>query len=427
MQVGRQRPDALSAVNRRPVSSSNIASVGWEQGVMEVEFTSGKTYRYEDVPEGEYQALLGADSPGKYLLADTHRRDLFPLAHMTDDLIAQEIPRAEEFDAARFEAFCAKLKIDTKELGRVPLTFLGSQRYLVEQIADGLSRGIHTFVILKGRQMGISTVLLALDLYWMFKNEGLKGAVVTDTDDNRELFRSYIEQYKNSLPPAANAPIERHNRVQLLLENNSRLVYMVAGLKKKGDLGRAKDVNYMHATEVSSWGDEEGFASLMNTLAQKNPRRLYIFESTARSYNAFYAAWEVAKESKTQMAIFIGWWRNEFYQWPVGSIEYETYWDGELTSDERVWVAEVFKLYAIEITPEQIAWWRWYCTEAMKGDENAMALAGVPADRGLRLSALGHQVLLLRAHQSSLSARGAGGVSLLPLHLRHELRGHRVS
>lgn len=55
-------------MNRRPVTSSNISSVGWENGLMEVEFTSGKTYRYEDVPETEYQALLGADSPGKYLL-----------------------------------------------------------------------------------------------------------------------------------------------------------------------------------------------------------------------------------------------------------------------------------------------------------------------------------------------------------------------
>lgn len=281
------------------------------------------------------------------------------------------------FDAAKFESFCGKLRIDSKELGRIPLTFLGSQRYAVEQIALGLARGIHTFVILKGRQMGISTVLLALDLYWMFKNKGLAGSVVTDTDDNRELFRSYISQYVESLPPHARAPIERHNRVQLVLSNKSRLVYMVAGLKKKGDLGRAKSVNYMHATECSSWGDEEGFASLVNTLAQKNPKRLYIFESTARGYNVFYVTWEVAKKSKTQMAIFIGWWRNEMYRWEKGSIEYETYWDGEPTSDERVWVGEVWEKYQVEISPEQLAWWRWYCAEQMKGDEQ-MALQEMP-------------------------------------------------
>jgi hypothetical protein len=293
------------------------------------------------------------------------------------DLIARIEGANDEFDAGRFEAFCGKLRIDSKELGRVPLKFLGSQRYLVEQIDAGVKEDVHTFVVLKGRQLGISSVLLALDLYWLFKHRGLQGAVVTDTDENREVFRSYIEQYRQSLPASASAPIERHNRVQLVLKNSSRLVYMVAGTKKKGDLGRAKSVNYMHATECSSWGDEEGFGSLVNTLAQKNPKRLYILESTARGYNMFYQTWEVAKASKTQKAIFIGWWRNELYAWPEGSIEFQTYWDGNPTSDERVWIADVFEKYQHQITPQQIAWWRWYVAEQMKGDE-MLALQEMP-------------------------------------------------
>ena len=282
-----------------------------------------------------------------------------------------------EFDAARFETFCGKLRIDTKELGRVPLKFLGTQRYVIEQIADGLKNDIHTFVILKGRQLGISTVTLALDLYWPSKYRGLQGAIVTDTDENREVFRSYIEQYRNSLPAQVRSPIERHNRTQLILKNGSRLVYMVAGTKKKGDLGRAKSVNYMHATECSSWGDEEGFGSLVNTLAQKNPARLYILESTARGYNMFYQTWEVAKASNTQRAIFVGWWRNELYSWPDDSIEFQTYWDGAPTGDERVWIGEVFTQFGVEINPNQLAWWRWYCAEQMKGDE-MLALQEMP-------------------------------------------------
>jgi len=286
-------------------------------------------------------------------------------------------PTRPVFDPAKFEAFCAKLKIDSKELGRIPLTLLGGQKYLIEKIAEGLANDVHTFVVLKGRQMGISTVCLALDLYWSAKFGGLQGAIVTDTDENREVFRSYIDQYHKSLPVTARSPVARHNRTQLVLKNGSRLVYMVAGEKKKGNLGRAKSANYMHATECSSWGDEEGFGSLMNTLAQKNPHRLYIFESTARGYNMFYQTWETAKVSKTQMAIFIGWWRNELYQWDRESIEFKTFWDGELTSDERVWVKEVFEQYRHEITPEQLAWWRWYVTESMKGDE-MLALQEMP-------------------------------------------------
>jgi KTSC domain len=59
-------------VNRRPVSSANIASIGWQEseegassGTLEVAFRSGHIYRYADVPESQYMALLGASSVGK--------------------------------------------------------------------------------------------------------------------------------------------------------------------------------------------------------------------------------------------------------------------------------------------------------------------------------------------------------------------------
>ena len=35
---------------------------------------------------------------------------------------------------------------------------MGSQRYLIEQIADALENGVHYMVVLKGRQLGISTI-----------------------------------------------------------------------------------------------------------------------------------------------------------------------------------------------------------------------------------------------------------------------------
>jgi hypothetical protein len=54
-------------VNRRPVASSNISSIGWEDGVLEVEFNSGHLYEYADVPEALYQEALGADSVGKFV------------------------------------------------------------------------------------------------------------------------------------------------------------------------------------------------------------------------------------------------------------------------------------------------------------------------------------------------------------------------
>ena len=50
-------------MNRIPVKSTNLKSVGWESindiGVLEVEFQNGEIYRYSDVPEYQYTALYG--------------------------------------------------------------------------------------------------------------------------------------------------------------------------------------------------------------------------------------------------------------------------------------------------------------------------------------------------------------------------------
>lgn len=55
-------------MNRVSVSSSNIASVGYEQSsqTLEVEFNSGAIYEYYEVPEFVYQELISASSVGRY-------------------------------------------------------------------------------------------------------------------------------------------------------------------------------------------------------------------------------------------------------------------------------------------------------------------------------------------------------------------------
>ena len=56
-------------MQRRPVSSSNIAEVGYdaERRVLEVLFHSGGLYQYFDVPQSEYVSLMRAGSHGQYL------------------------------------------------------------------------------------------------------------------------------------------------------------------------------------------------------------------------------------------------------------------------------------------------------------------------------------------------------------------------
>ena len=50
-----------------PVSSSNIASIGYENGTLYVAFNRVGLYAYFDVPENVYHALMSASSHGEYL------------------------------------------------------------------------------------------------------------------------------------------------------------------------------------------------------------------------------------------------------------------------------------------------------------------------------------------------------------------------
>jgi hypothetical protein len=276
------------------------------------------------------------------------------------------------FDIKQFYKFCSQLSIETKELGLKRLDpLLGTQTYVMNEIARGLEEGIHFFVILKGRQLGITTISLALDLYWHFLHKGLQGTLTTDTEENRDMFRSTLAMYMDGLPKEWKIPLIQHNRNQLTLKNRSRLFYQIAGVRAKGSLGRGKAITYLHGTETSSWGDEEGLASLLASLAEINPSRLYLFESTARGFNMFHDMYKTARKARTQRAIFCGWWRNQLYSADPDSAVYKTYWDGKLTPEEKEWIVDIKKLYDFEINSRQMAWWRWKLLEGIK-DESLM-------------------------------------------------------
>jgi hypothetical protein len=277
------------------------------------------------------------------------------------------------FDTKKFYQFCKHLRIESKEQGMITLgdTLLGTQTYVIDEVAKGLQDGIHFFIVLKGRQLGITTISLAMDLYWHFLNPGMQGTLTTDTEENREQFRSTLQMYMDGLPKEYKIPLMSHNRNQMVLKNRSRMFYQVAGTRSKGTLGRGKGITFLHGTETSSWGDEEGLASLLASLAETNPLRYYMFESTARGFNMYHDMWTVAKKARTQKAIFCGWWRNQLYAADPQSDIYRTYWDGKLSAEEKEWTREVRKIYNYEINSRQMAWWRWKLYEGLK-DESLM-------------------------------------------------------
>lgn len=65
-------------MQRHPISSSNLESVGYDAAThtLEIEFHHGGIYQYVNVPESVYRALLDAVSAGSYF--HDNIRDVYP-------------------------------------------------------------------------------------------------------------------------------------------------------------------------------------------------------------------------------------------------------------------------------------------------------------------------------------------------------------
>lgn len=260
-----------------------------------------------------------------------------------------------------FLDFVSKVKIISKETAEPqPLVLYEAQLRLLGEVFSGLDDDIHFFILLKARQLGASTVMLLLDIFWLSMYPGLQGALIADTSDNKEVMRQNLTQILEDLPAGYRIPIKKHNRTALILANGSRLQYMSAGQKKNASLARSRGLNFVHATECGFWADEAGLESLLRSLAESNPNRLYIFESTANGFNLFERMYKRGKQDPAQKSFFIGWWAKEVYRLERGTRDFEKWWgtNPRLTEIEIKKCAIVLEKYGVTIDEEQIAWYR---------------------------------------------------------------------
>lgn len=265
-----------------------------------------------------------------------------------------------------FFDFLKLVTISSKERGQMILgeSLYRAQAMFYDAIFDGLSEDIHDFYTLKSRQLGMSTGTRALSVFWLGMHEGLRGAMVFDTARNTYSARLEIEETINNLPASLKFPkIKSRNRDGIVLENDSWLLFMQAGTKNSragGGLGRSLGLNFVHASEISSWVNEEGVTSFRQSLAEEYPDRLYVWESTARGYELWYKLWQEAKDDRLhKRTLFIGWWAKDNQQFARNTAEFSAYGIDPPNKKEIDRIVAVKSLYGWDVTPEQLAWYRW--------------------------------------------------------------------
>jgi hypothetical protein len=286
------------------------------------------------------------------------------------------------FEAA-FYAFIRQCGINSKNDGFITLgdKLYYGQKLVITRILDALEQDIHDIYILKSRQLGITTICRALSAFYLGIHRGLSGALVFDTNENKNLARAELTTMIADLPATLKFPAVKKggdNRDGLTLVNNSKILFKSAGIKKtkaSGTLGRSAGLSMAHLSELCSYDNEEGLISFDRSLSDSNPDRLYIRESTARGPNAWARMWNAARTDTDHCCcIFIGWWshddqrieRDDLRDWPLYGVQ-------PPTREEQLKIDQVKELYDYEVTQEQLAWYRKLVDPAarMDGDTDA--------------------------------------------------------
>jgi len=273
----------------------------------------------------------------------------------------------QRVDAFRrgFWEFVSSVYINSKELGGH--TCLGdhvyrAQSWFLESIFDALLEGQHEIYTLKSRQLGVSTISRALSLFWLGVNPGLQGAFVFDTAYNTAAARREIINIISNLPPSLAFPrIRDNNRDALILENDSQILFMAAGVKQSrsgGGLGRSVGLNFCHCSELCSWNNDEGLTSFRQSLSETYPERLYLWESTARGFNSWHDLWLEAQDDPAKRTLFLGWWSKDNQVIREGTLEFYKYGQYQPTPSELKRINAVKERYDWDITAEQLAWYR---------------------------------------------------------------------
>ena len=246
------------------------------------------------------------------------------------------------------------MKIKTKDLTIEPLdlttAFAWAQKQFAAKIQELYNAGKPIrIIVLKGRQLGISTVSEAVLLNWCFMHPGANSLVLSkSTADSEYLFEMTKLMWDNW--PYRTLFTESHKSVRRLAWTETGSSMKIATAKGQ-EVGRGQTIHAVHCSEVAFYPDPEGLMLSLKQAVPDKPETIVILESTANGAgNWFHKEWFAAKAGKSDyIAMFFPWYLHEEYSFPDTTLTYD-----QLTKDER----EMAKKFD-GIGLPQLAWRRW--------------------------------------------------------------------
>lgn len=233
----------------------------------------------------------------------------------------QQLRRAWEVIKADFYLYCEKNLCITNKRGElVKLRPNIAQRALADAVLEDLASGRPVrYIVLKARQMGLSTIIEALCYWWAATHQYVNAMIVAhDRDASANIYQMFQRYYDNSDP--AFKPTTKYLTKNDLTFDNEKGTGIKSQIKtavaKQGGTGRSQTNRFVHGSEVAFWeGGIDIVAGLLQTVPLL-PETFIFLESTANGVGGyFYDEWMNAKKGESSFKpFFFPWHAHDEYE-----------------------------------------------------------------------------------------------------------------
>ena len=234
-----------------------------------------------------------------------------------------------------FDPFVRRLSIRTKQQTIEQFHPNWAQTQLLQKVNEQYSKGRPIrIIVLKARQLGISTVSEALMFAWVMLHQQTYGLVIAHEIDASEYLLNMTKLYWETFPFKNLYTTKYVSRKELAWEETGSSIRIATAKNMRA--GRSRTINAMHGSEIAFWDRPDEMMLGLRQTIPNTAKSMIILESTANGVgNWYYDTWQAATANETDFEpLFFPWWEHPDYTASAANLKRELLSD--LDSDERV-------------------------------------------------------------------------------------------
>ncbi|SDN46785.1 terminase large subunit domain-containing protein [Acetanaerobacterium elongatum] len=162
-------------------------------------------------------------------------------------------------------------------------------------------------IILKSRQLGITTLSCAYSIYLACTNSNTTCLLVSYSIDSATSIFEKLKQLYNDLPKSLSVELIANNKKELKFVNGSRIICATCGSK---DVARGLTIRFAHLSEIGFMKDTVD-KQLLAIEQALTPNGRIILESTANGLNYFSELWNKAERKESLYKPFFFSWIDD--------------------------------------------------------------------------------------------------------------------